>query len=219
MRDFNVASLLQEGFEKYKANWLAGIIVTLAYAVLFIIPMVGQFVAPLMIAAFANYGLLVWGGRNQLSVQEPFSLSAPAYLKAGVVFIALALIQLALMKVYSHLITTAYEQGLWFSFSFYFPYFSSILVGMLGYFFLFSYPFLVVEKNVDIGEALKTSFSLSLNNAVNLIVFILVAAVLNFIGALPCGIGLLVTVPLTLVASAGLYKKLVGEASSEPSAN
>ncbi|MCS6790071.1 MAG: hypothetical protein NZ580_03735 [Bacteroidia bacterium] len=214
MGELNVASLYQESFRKYKENWLAGILVTLAYAVLYIIPVVGQFVAPLVAAALFHYGLLVWSGKTQLSVQEPFSLPGSTYLKVGIVFIGLALLQLVIMKAYSSFVSAAYTHGLWFSFSFYSPYLSGMVIGLLAYFFLFSYSFLILEKNAELADAIKISFSLSLNNSGNLIIFVLVAWVINLVGALPCGVGLLVTAPTTLIASAGLYKKLVGEGSA-----
>lgn len=58
----------------------------------------------------------------------------------------------------------------------------------------------MVEEGLDAWPAMEKSRTTVLANLGQWIVFTLLLAVINFIGAIPCGLGLLITVPVSAVA-------------------
>jgi len=69
--------------------------------------------------------------------------------------------------------------------------------------------FLVVEKGMGPIEALRDSGRMAKGNIWNLFKLISVLAAINLLGALIFGIGLLVTIPMTILALVYVYKKLL----------
>jgi uncharacterized membrane protein len=72
---------------------------------------------------------------------------------------------------------------------------------------LMFFTYYIVDKNAGVIDSIKMSWELTRNGVVNLFLFSVLLAVLNFIGALLFGVGLAVTVPLTFLATALLYRK------------
>lgn len=70
------------------------------------------------------------------------------------------------------------------------------------------YPFIILEKKVGPIEALKRSAAITKGNMWNLFLFGLLLIGLNILGLLCLVIGLLVTIPVSMIASAYVYKKL-----------
>lgn len=70
------------------------------------------------------------------------------------------------------------------------------------------FSYYIVDKNVGIMDAFKMSWELTKNGKLNLFLFDLLLVVINFVGALLLGLGLLITVPLSLVAMTLLYRKV-----------
>jgi uncharacterized membrane protein len=81
--------------------------------------------------------------------------------------------------------------------------FAAIVFGFYGY--------VIVEKGYGPIEALKASFKLTEGVRWNLLGFGLLLVLINFLGALIVGLGLLVTLPITFVATAFVYRKLVAQ--------
>lgn len=73
-------------------------------------------------------------------------------------------------------------------------------------FCLFSY--LIIDKGVGVMESLKMSAAATKGNKWNLLGFFVVAGLLNIGGALLLGVGLLVTIPVTTLAFASVYRTL-----------
>lgn len=72
------------------------------------------------------------------------------------------------------------------------------------------YKFLIIENgNVRPVEALKESMRMTKGHFWDLLGFMIVILIMNLIGVIPFGLGLIITIPLTIVASAVLYKKLL----------
>ncbi len=65
----------------------------------------------------------------------------------------------------------------------------------------------IVDKDAGIVDSLKMSWNLTKNGVLNLFLFDLLLIFLNILGAILFGIGLLVTVPLSLIAVTSLYRK------------
>lgn len=69
----------------------------------------------------------------------------------------------------------------------------------------------VVDKGLNPIEALKNSYYLTKGHLLELFVFVLVIMVLNIIGLLALVIGLLVTLPVSLIAVAHVYRILANK--------
>jgi len=86
-----------------------------------------------------------------------------------------------------------------------------ILLVIPGIYWAVKYHFvlyLVVDHNMGPIEALKKSEKLTRGVKVELLLLIVTLLIINFIGAALFMIGLLVTIPVTLIAVAHVYKKL-----------
>lgn len=70
-----------------------------------------------------------------------------------------------------------------------------------GYYFL-------IEKDMGPVDALKASWDATRGHGMDLFLFVLMFAIINFIGAIFFGIGLIVTIPITMIATVFIYKKL-----------
>ena len=71
------------------------------------------------------------------------------------------------------------------------------------------FPYVVIEnENADLSDLIKMSYKLTNNHFWVILGFMVLAAILNIIGALLFMVGLIITVPVTLFASAHMYTKL-----------
>ncbi|MFR9750221.1 hypothetical protein ACL02S_04190 [Nocardia sp. 004] len=85
-----------------------------------------------------------------------------------------------------------------------------ILPGLIvGWLCMFSLHF-VIDQNQGPLEALKSSCALVLANAGQVFLLALAVAVLTFLGALLCGLGLLIAGPVTVIAVTYAYRVLTG---------
>ncbi len=85
--------------------------------------------------------------------------------------------------------------------------------------FLFNWAlFYVVDQDMGPTEAIKASVSFVTSHLGDTIVFYLLGLVVLFIGALLCGIGLLVAVPIVLIAAAFTFRVLNGQQVTQPEA-
>lgn len=73
---------------------------------------------------------------------------------------------------------------------------------------LFFYMFLVVDKKMSGVDALKLSYEMTRGHFGHLLCFLLSLFVINIAGLMLFGIGVLLTVPLTFIAAAYVYRKL-----------
>jgi len=78
--------------------------------------------------------------------------------------------------------------------------------------YLLSYSlFFVIDKDMAPMDAVKASFELTKNNLGQTLVWYLVGGLIAVAGAIACGIGIVVTIPITLLGTAYTYKKLTGQ--------
>lgn len=80
-----------------------------------------------------------------------------------------------------------------------------IVVGFLTYFTLQ----FVIDRDQDAVTAIKSSYQLTSRNVGQLLLLALACIGINILGAIPCLLGLLVTGPVTLIASTYAYRVLV----------
>lgn len=113
-------------------------------------------------------------------------------------------------------------------------YFLNYLIGMLLYgiiviigFFLLFFPgviwalkyqffgYLIVEKGMSPMDALRQSGKMTYGKKWFLLLFWIVLFFLNVLGAIVIGIGLLVTIPVSLLATMYIYKKLSKDTTNQ----
>lgn len=73
------------------------------------------------------------------------------------------------------------------------------IVGVLATAFLFMFAIIYVARGDDFGSALKASYRVVTANVGDTAVLFVVVILLNIAGAIPLGLGLLVTIPLTIL--------------------
>lgn len=69
-------------------------------------------------------------------------------------------------------------------------------------------PYLVVDKRMGVVDAIYTSWKMTKGQVWNLFLFAFLLALLNILGAIIFGIGLLLTIPTSAIAIAHVYLKL-----------
>lgn len=86
-------------------------------------------------------------------------------------------------------------------------YLPGLAYGFVSFFSLF----FLVDKGLSPVDSIKASFELVREHLADTLVWYVVGGVIAAAGAVVCGVGLLVTVPLVLVATAYTYKTLTGQ--------
>jgi hypothetical protein len=74
----------------------------------------------------------------------------------------------------------------------------------------FTYQF-IIDKGLPAWDAIKASFDMVNRNLGTVVVLFLASLLAFFIGAILCGIGLLVTIPVTIIATAYAYRMMSGQ--------
>ena len=72
--------------------------------------------------------------------------------------------------------------------------------------------YFVIDKGLAPMEAIKASFQLVKDNLTDTLIWYIVGGLVAGIGAIACGVGLLVTIPIFLLGGAFTFKKLTGQA-------
>lgn len=76
--------------------------------------------------------------------------------------------------------------------------------------------YFLVDRNLSALESLQASGKLTTGHKWRILLFNLAAGLFNLAGALVFGIGLLVTIPVTMFASVGVYRWLLQRVQPEP---
>ncbi len=82
-----------------------------------------------------------------------------------------------------------------------------ILVLLFGRFF----GYYILDQGQSPADGIKSSVNLVKDNLGSILLFVIAATVINWVGAAICGIGLLVTVPFTAIATAYVYRQAEGQ--------
>jgi uncharacterized membrane protein len=78
------------------------------------------------------------------------------------------------------------------------------------------YPYFILQQNHSAFTALQQSYYLTENMTLELFLFGVVVLTLNIVGALLFGIGIILTYPLTTMATAVVFQSLISEADAIP---
>ncbi|KQU47754.1 hypothetical protein ASG84_06775 [Rhodococcus sp. Leaf278] len=217
----DVGAALSYGFDKFKANagpwlgitaivWAVGVAVfiftfastlTAAIAaadrgesaavattsgVFIVVTAFGTFVSYFVNAAFVRGALDETGGPEKPAFGRFFQLTNVPQIAV------LALIWTVLTVVLSFI-----------------PFLGTLLTIVFGFLLSFSLTFLL-DRNEQAVTAIKSSFDLTVKNFGPLVLLLLALAAINIVGGLLCGLGLLVTIPVSVVAINYAYRVLTG---------
>ncbi|MCU0279248.1 MAG: hypothetical protein MUF33_01285 [Candidatus Nanopelagicales bacterium] len=86
-----------------------------------------------------------------------------------------------------------------------------ILPGLLVAFFGSFYVYFILDQNLGAIDSLKASFGFVKDNFGSLLLLLVLTMIAIFVGALLCGLGLFVAVPVCVIAQAYAYKVLRGQ--------
>lgn len=177
------------------------------------------FFIPLFVVVILTYAVL---GFFQMALQDAILLSIVASLVRFIVgmMISMGLIKIALEfvgKKKPKLSDVFYKKSLLNFFLVSVVNFLIVFVGFLlliipGIIFSIKLQFasyLVVDKGKGVVEALSGSWEMTKGVKWNLFLFWILLALINILGALCLLVGLLITVPLSMVATAYVYRKLL----------
>lgn len=84
-----------------------------------------------------------------------------------------------------------------------------IIPGIIFTIQFFFYDYFIVDKKIGPIEALKRSLAITKGIKWDLFAFILLLGAINFLGALAFFVGLFITIPITIIAEAFVYRKLL----------
>jgi uncharacterized membrane protein len=86
----------------------------------------------------------------------------------------------------------------------------AVVLGLGGYLALIFhfFPYVLLDQNYGVVQAFHVSWSITENAIFDLVVFYAVALLLNIVGAFMLMVGLLITVPITILAQAHVYQQL-----------
>ncbi|MCS7189066.1 MAG: hypothetical protein RMJ66_00035 [Bacteroidia bacterium] len=203
MERLSLSQLWQTAWERFKVNWIPGVIIFLAGIVIGLIPFIGNIASLILPPVMVSYGLLTWTTKEEVKFSAIFPSQIMTYLKVIVGLILISLVPLLL--IFAAMYTGLREGEIANT-----PY--PIILGVALMIVLqalfFSYPYWIIDKDLDIIGGLKAALQTSLSNISSLILFMLSLLLVNLIGMIACGLGLLVTFPLSFIAMAGFYKEL-----------
>ncbi len=84
--------------------------------------------------------------------------------------------------------------------------------GLIVWFFTFFFGWFIIDKKLGAVDAIKASIDLVMKNVGTMVGFFLASLLAVFVGALLCGIGLIVAFPVVVLSTGYVYKRLQGEA-------
>jgi hypothetical protein len=86
-----------------------------------------------------------------------------------------------------------------------------VIPGILVWFFTLFWGYFVVDKDMAPMDAITASYNLVKDNAGAVVVFALLSILVMIAGAIVCGVGLIVAIPVVIIASGYMYMRLQGE--------
>ncbi|MFW5887978.1 MAG: hypothetical protein ACOCUH_04200 [Bacteriovoracia bacterium] len=207
MREFNIGDSLHIGWEKFKDN-------------------VGVWIGPLFVS------LVIFSIGSFLGRHTSGFLGV-------IISIAMYLLNTFIAMGFASLALRTYDQGdVEFSDFFYYKdrfysYLAATIVasiaislgmvllivpGVFAIVVFSMFPFAHIDQNLTGLESLKRSYQITEDHRWQLFGFLLVVGLLNFVGSVFFIIGLFITVPVTAIAAAHLYRRLTKTSEGEQSA-
>jgi len=206
MSAISISQLWSRAWDLFKVNWLLLVGLLVLAIIVSLIPFIGALIVGILVLpALVRAGYLV-ARQGQSSFGEAFG-DISLLLKVFVYYLILALIPAILIGV-GFILLGGDSAGT-----------GSILV-VVGYLLLFilslfgwAGPYVILSGRAGIFNAIEQSFSLTAQNFGKVFVAFLSYIGLAILGAIPCGLGLLVVGPMAYVFWPLLYLALTGEES------
>jgi hypothetical protein len=226
MRTVSISQLWSRAWDLFKVNWLLLVGLLVLYVIVSLIPFIGALIAgTLLMPALVRAGYLV-ARQGQSSFGEAFG-DLSLLLKVFVYYLILGLIpgiligfgyMLVLGSVIAGL-SEAYTEGGYdgMSGSMLFSGAGGILIvaGLIILFILSLFgwagSYAILSGRAGIFSAIGQSFSLTVQNFGTFFLALLSFIGLAILGAIPCGLGLFVVIPMSYVFWPLLYMALTGE--------
>jgi uncharacterized membrane protein len=219
-----VGNAFSYAFEKFKANWGPLVVITL---VLVVASFVVQFVSNLIFGALTPDATIdpVTGqieGNGFFGVAMILSLlgSALSYVvslvvQAGIIKGALALTRNEPLSVgtafnginWGQVIAASLITGA----IIFVGLILCIIPGIVAIFFTWFTLYFVIDRNMPAVEAIKASVSMVRANIGNLLLLFLASVAAYIVGACLCGVGLLVAIPIVILAQVYTFRTLNGD--------
>jgi uncharacterized membrane protein len=89
------------------------------------------------------------------------------------------------------------------------PFLGTVLLIVIGLLANFALTFLI-DRNQSAIESIKSSIDLTVKNFGPVLLLLLALAAINFVGIVLCGLGLLITLPVSVIATNYAYRVLTG---------
>ncbi|MCS7162177.1 MAG: hypothetical protein NZ958_02450 [Bacteroidia bacterium] len=191
-----LSTIWSQAWEKFwNKNWSVGVLLTLGLSLLSLIPVVGVILSFILSVVLNYYALQVWRSDAPVEFGQAFPpLISYAKILLGALIIGLIGGGLVLPIFYMRELMSVnllfVLAGL------------IIFVGVVTFYF-FSY--FILEREAGVFEALRGSLTILLQNPGKSILFILTLILVNLLGLLALGVGLLVAQPLGYIGGAGFY--------------
>lgn len=192
---YEISRSFSEGWEALKGNFPVMLVATLIVAaIMALLNVLIPFIGSMLISGPMTAGLLMLAldavRKRELNIMRVFD------------GFKTKLVPLVLVGILTSIFTTI---------GFIFIILPGILVG--GW-YLFSY-FYVFEKDMDFWPAMEKSREIGFSNHVQAFFFVAVLMLVNLAGLIALGVGLLVTVPLSVCAVASAYEQLEAGAGAK----
>jgi hypothetical protein len=145
---------------------------------------------------------------------SPFKTShAPiAYTATSLIFAIILLLCFSALLISLSTLSSGFQPGALFTSKSYLVIFGTSALLLIGAYYamrlMFYKLFILDNSSIKAIDALKHSFSLTTGKNKELITFSVASIVFNAIGILAFGLGLIITVPVTVTAYVAIYKKL-----------
>jgi hypothetical protein len=216
MREVNISQLWGRAWDLFEVNWLLLLgLYFLSVIVSFLIPFIGALIVgilprPAVIGALIA-GILLWlalvragylvARQGQSSFREAFR-DISLLLKVFIYYFILGLIPGILIRVGWYILPAWTGRIL-------------VVVGLIILFILSLFgwagPYAILSGRAGIFSAIGQSFSLTAQNFGTVFLGLLSFIGLVILGAIPCGVGLLMVIPISCVFLPLLYLALTGE--------
>ena len=199
MKSFTIKEAFSFGWSKYKEYW--------------------KFLVPLFIALGIFYALVSWGSNPGGDPQEANWLVQAigniigVYISIGIINVYLRIYRGERIEVKNLFLSwdifwKSIIGGILVSLTVLVGFILLIVPGLIWMFTYYFYSYIIIEKAVGPIEAMKTSRKITVGDRWHLVGFTIVVVLANIVGAMIVGIGLLVSIPLTSLATVWVYKKL-----------
>lgn len=208
--ELQVGPALTFGWEVVSGNLKTWIPATLALAAAAVIP-----------DLMSTY-LQEQGATLQATLVWALGVLLMAFLWVGMVRMSLdavegTVVELGTLTSQAHLILRYVVASFIFGVAFFVGSLFFVIPGLVVLVFLYFYDYVMVDRQAGVLASLRGSADLGEGNRLRIFFFLLALLVLNIVGALVFLVGLLLTLPITYVASAHAYRQLTTASSGSSS--